>query len=521
MLSKMNYMKILLNAIIFMIVLSFVLPPANAQDTVLKDEWTMPAPPMNIPSQGILFMDPPFYPRTSYLEGYRSKSMNTEKGFCKTVNTEFCVDGVDGVIYNAVIPVCSNAESRNCIEDFWLVLNGKKLWPKFDSYMPAHSALNFQEDVGINLPEGKSSSIWRIKVPQIGQTDLLFAVSAIFSANTSSVQIYPNERRFGKPDISIEIDPVEKSTFTLQHPPGTCAAVDADVCAKRINNIEGIRYGIKIRITDPPITWVHGRLLNAEFTTLSFNSGATWSIEAEPATLPVTSSWISNSDYEEMKGYKLASPNETILQGPYSGTRAFIEFSRWLPFLGEKAQVLQKRWRVESIYGGQRFNGKSLEDCLKPNAIAGVVMSNATVYQSEPPSWNERDLTLDYKVAAPHLTPNGDEYLGVYQLKINSEFARCIYGFQNVPLVATISVVGDKGTIKIATSSMTFGTDWINFNVSGFTFSTPTIKIQLSEAKKPVVPKAFKKSSITCIKGKTTKKVTGLTPKCPAGYKKK
>jgi len=28
-------------------------------------------------------------------------------------------------------------------------------------------------------------------------------------------------------------------------------------------------------------------------------------------------------------------------------------------------------------------------------------------------------------------------------------------------------------------------------------------------------------STITCIKGKESKKVTGLTPKCPTGYKKK
>ena len=29
------------------------------------------------------------------------------------------------------------------------------------------------------------------------------------------------------------------------------------------------------------------------------------------------------------------------------------------------------------------------------------------------------------------------------------------------------------------------------------------------------------KSTITCVKGKTVKKVTGTNPKCPAGYKKK
>ena len=33
--------------------------------------------------------------------------------------------------------------------------------------------------------------------------------------------------------------------------------------------------------------------------------------------------------------------------------------------------------------------------------------------------------------------------------------------------------------------------------------------------------KANKKVTITCVKGKLTKKVSGAAPKCPAGYKKK
>jgi hypothetical protein len=31
----------------------------------------------------------------------------------------------------------------------------------------------------------------------------------------------------------------------------------------------------------------------------------------------------------------------------------------------------------------------------------------------------------------------------------------------------------------------------------------------------------MKKSTITCVKGKTTKKVSAVSPKCPAGFKKK
>jgi hypothetical protein len=42
------------------------------------------------------------------------------------------------------------------------------------------------------------------------------------------------------------------------------------------------------------------------------------------------------------------------------------------------------------------------------------------------------------------------------------------------------------------------------------------VKVKLTQAKIVV-----KKTSITCVKGKTSKKVTAVNPKCPTGYKKK
>jgi hypothetical protein len=68
---------------------------------------------------------------------------------------------------------------------------------------------------------------------------------------------------------------------------------------------------------------------------------------------------------------------------------------------------------------------------------------------------------------------------------------------------------------------------------AGFTFSTPKIKVKLSqEASNPAPsatptpsatakPVVAKKTSITCIKGKTSKKVTANNPTCPKGFKKK
>jgi hypothetical protein len=57
---------------------------------------------------------------------------------------------------------------------------------------------------------------------------------------------------------------------------------------------------------------------------------------------------------------------------------------------------------------------------------------------------------------------------------------------------------------------------------------TPTVSATPTPSQTPVViaplptkPAAAKKITITCVKGKTIKKVTAVNPKCPAGYKKK
>jgi hypothetical protein len=47
---------------------------------------------------------------------------------------------------------------------------------------------------------------------------------------------------------------------------------------------------------------------------------------------------------------------------------------------------------------------------------------------------------------------------------------------------------------------------------------TPTPTATATPTSRPVVAK---KVTITCVKGKTSKKVTAVKPKCPAGYKKK
>jgi hypothetical protein len=113
-----------------------------------------------------------------------------------------------------------------------------------------------------------------------------------------------------------------------------------------------------------------------------------------------------------------------------------------------------------------------------------------------------------------------------------SSVARCIYGFTNAPIKATISVTNDTGGASVASTVINEANGWLTLGAYGFTYSNPTISVKLTQdapvvaAPAPATTPASaapsaKKSTITCIKGKTSKTVSGIKPTCPAGYKKK
>ena len=111
----------------------------------------------------------------------------------------------------------------------------------------------------------------------------------------------------------------------------------------------------------------------------------------------------------------------------------------------------------------------------------------------------------------------------MYDLALRSDFARCLYGFSNAPIKAAVSIsYGQEGTQNVATETVSQdkAKEWIYVSAKNFTFSAPTIKVKFTQ-EKVAAPAPIRKTSITCVKGKLTKKVTAVNPKCPSGYKKK
>jgi hypothetical protein len=157
----------------------------------------------------------------------------------------------------------------------------------------------------------------------------------------------------------------------------------------------------------------------------------------------------------------------------------------------------------------------------------GAVSSNATLYQGTPPEWDEESNTFSFKVASPHVNEKGLPNKGFYTLYIPIDQATCRWGQDASLPQAQVQIVNQDGTASITTAVAKQENGLLRFNIAGFGYSSPTIRLKMGDQSFGATPVAQKatskpaKKAIICAKGKLTKQVVAVNPKCPTGYKKK
>jgi hypothetical protein len=278
--------------------------------------------------------------------------------------------------------------------------------------------------------------------------------------------------------------------------------------------------------------WFHGRIYDPVIEIKESGLGQVVSIEAEPVVVPTIFEQISTSAISaELRSY-LSGAREFSVGGGFfmpgnSGIDSMEMASYWIPLVKDKATTSRTYWTIQTLIGEQDANvrGCSSED----GKLAGIVTTNSLTYAAGPPVYNKSEGSLDYKVLSPHFTATGEEAIGSYDLVLRSDVARCIYGFSRAPIQATISIINPEGDNKVATTLVREKNGWLTLSAKGFTYSSPTIRILLSQeaeptpevTAQPTTPNVAKKTqSITCLKGKVKKVVKGANPTCPKGFKK-
>jgi len=211
-------------------------------------------------------------------------------------------------------------------------------------------------------------------------------------------------------------------------------------------------------------------------------------------------------------------------------------FSQFENIFGNRAQNQYRVWAISNYSDWVKPISK-IGNCAISEGFLGLVSTNATVFSSDPPIViNE---ALSYRVGSTHLRADGSLNSGSYGVSLRKDLAKCVWGDQFVPEFIGVEVAYKDGKAEVIATSFKSTDSFYNFNASGFHYSIPTLtmknfksevqplKVAVSEpattdAIAKISPNStVKKTTITCIKGKVTKTVSAVSPKCPTGYKKK
>jgi hypothetical protein len=487
----------------------------------------------------------------------RSVGADARRLNCGSIDSILCQDRTR-FSYDANYPFCSNAQITDCIEEVFAISeSGKRTSASNIEYLPKNPAVVNQ---GSRYhPGGSSKEIFDLPGITHKGGSTKYAIEVL---NSGEFTIFDRSNinsgySVADQNFFVKITPVSMKSGTYEIPQNIsglpqgfdffCVVLDVDRCGMAQGFSEGYKFGVTLRMNNRIYGWLQGRMQAPEFTSTDLPGGSKKiTVTGFPVTVPSISGGGSCKDkltpalrtrYEYICGTEFEQFWQYTSE---NGTAGLTAFEEWLPVLGEKATVMPTAWSFRNIKkdefpaAGLRA-GQCIVSAMK-TGVGGMVSTNATAFSSGPPVFNEQTQSLDYRVAAPHLTSEGKVFRGYYNLKMTTETARCIYDFKPIPIQATISVVTQEGEKIVGTTVVKANDDWIELTAANFEFSSPVLRVRLSDKIDPVKPVVeptssptpsptpiaiTKKVTITCTKGKISKKVSAIKPTCPKGFKKK
>jgi hypothetical protein len=294
-------------------------------------------------------------------------------------------------------------------------------------------------------------------------------------------------------------------------------------CFVRAEFPENIVMTLTANLSSSLTGWLHGRIGKPLIDIKSIGERTNQvTFSGEPSKIPMeTQDFESSSLPKDLRSERPGwyQSNDKWL-GTWNlfadGRFRFDWFEKLLPLLDGQADAATSVWSLRSVVP------RDLHPCLKSSSqLMGLVTTNAMMYSGEAPNFDNG--FLSYRVAGLHKGPKDEIWRGTYDLVMRSESARCLYKFSTAPVSATIQVVNSGGENQVSTTALTEKNGWLRLGAYNFTFSSPTIKVKLTQKGQAAsaTGSAAKMTTIKCVKGSQVKSVTAKKPVCPKGYKKK
>ena len=476
----------------------------------------------------------------------------------------------DNLFADLILSPCLNEADRACLDGIE-AKNSSGMLEKLTLYGEATSQkiARYQFKSGANLvdvPAGGGLSIWKSSEKNADGSDRLYAAHILLRyIATSSRQSGEAADKIVLSDFKGQIYPVTlKSGATCKE-----FAIGSQ-CIDSANFAGNEKLAVTLRMNKDLTGWIFGRMQNSEFAVTSLDAAYNKiRIGGDVTLVPELAAKVAKSDISKdpklekylrdfftngRPGVSVPNPgsgsfNDGSIGGfqstSYEGflaaqttTRLIsVNFDKFALFSAFEDQlkpfsppgsnngrnILRETNSIFWNFGANTYLGSNKCSADKTK-LHGLVVTNASIFENGPPEF--KDGSLNYRVAGVHNNLDGSEFKGRYTYIVRSDTARCYYGFSNAPIEARVEVLSSNNTTQVASVLVSEKDGFIKLQADNFTFSSPTIKVKFSQdSAQPtattakVVPK--KSSTVTCIKGKTSKKITGVNPKCPAGYKKK
>lgn len=486
------------------------------------------------------------------LYGYNKTAIGAADatGFCNSLQDPVCATA-SFVKYYSLISACLSDADKDCVESVYAIPDGSPsiVSGKVSQNLPSKVAKNYEGNPALGLPNASNSSIWTLPgIKNGGGTEnyaLIFSrTGSLQKLGEKWVPVAPGTDGWPGGDFRAALFPVSiikdirykeniatfitasdavsgpRQTVAVNHPSQLnfepCAIVADGVCAMREAFPADVQFGVRVRLAKKIVGWMHGRIANPQVDYQVNTDGTKIDIRGYSVKVPLAGGIVTKSSIpiedQKLMGIEFARTGTFNFTGT-SGTYSMNALATFAKYGTDKALASPSQWGFYDLPQNELLNSNS---CIKNSAkLAGFVTTNSTAYAAGPPVFNEATQSLDYKVSSLHYLANGEVFKGSYDLYIGSDVARCIYKFSNAPISATISVVNNTGISEVATTVVSERNGWIHLFARGFTFSSPTIRVKLSQA-----VSVQTKKSILCKKGNSTKKITGSKPRCPKDYKK-
>lgn len=448
----------------------------------------------------------------------------------------------------SILPPCDGGVAQNCIEGIEF-----NFGEKFENaeLIRITKGLTFAAEPKFNFLGSSNISLWQVKDRNNQNVNLNFAamgrlqsyfINGKFRIGEFFADITPFEVAEDPKYSALKLNPdplASPENRYVGHRFGQVCVFEEDgICGVAKDFPNNVRIRMKLRLSNEVGGWFRGRISDPKLVVTEYSETSNLiSLEADPVRVSrmALQMKLDSLNAAEQLRFENMGRWPTEDRGTGSGPQAGIPKDAF-PFIEEYRERVKDRtagsntyWNISTTSWGK--GSSCLEDTSK---VLGIVSTNALAYDGSSPSFDGESLL--YKVSGLHFQEDGlTPVYGSYDLLIRSETARCLYNFSKAPISATVQVFGENGT-SLATTSMSEKDNWVKLSAKGFTFSQVSIKVKLTQVS-PIVPKTntdsrpgsvqgtatanLMKQTITCIKGKTIRKISGFAPKCPVGFKKK